>query len=120
MQFRIGARARNFFLISCGVLVVFSLGRRVWKNLEGVRRIAALKKEISCLIEENKRLKRELERRESLEFVEREAREKLGMVREGEKMVVLPRGEGKEGGAPAFGPSRKVSYWREWARVFGW
>lgn len=118
---RIGAFVKKFSFAALSILVAISLGRRVWKNLEGMRRVSFLKNDISYLVIENERLKENLSERMSLEFVEKEAREKLGMVKEGEKVVILSEedGGGEEERA-VLGFSRKVSYWREWAGVFGW
>ena len=112
---------KTFFVVSL-VLVFSSLGRRVWKNLEGARRVSTLRESVSYLEGENKRLEGALSERAGLEFVEKEAREKLGMVKEGEKLVVLPdeNEPGMEEGGTVLDSAREIQYWREWVRVFGW
>lgn len=111
------AKMTLFLILS---LVALSLGRRVWKNLESARRIEGLGRELEAAKEKNKRLKAEFAEKEGLEFVEKEAREKLGMVREGEKVLILPKKEEEKEEASALGYSRKIPYWREWVGVFGW
>ncbi len=48
-------------------------------------------KRLAKLREENEQLRRELEYKRSPEFVEREIREKLGLVKKGEAIVILPK-----------------------------
>lgn len=109
----------KLFLALILVLSALSLGRKIWKNLEGARRIESLRKELEVAKEKNRRLGEELSEKESLEFVEKEAREKLGMVREGEKVLILPKKDERGKETATFGSSRETSHFREWGRVFG-
>ncbi|SHG43745.1 Septum formation initiator [Thermosyntropha lipolytica DSM 11003] len=77
-------------LVLCVVLLlpVVSRAKVVWE-LE--TRKKALEAQKAQLLEENKRLNEEYQRATSLENIERIAREKLGMVKEGEKPLVFYR-----------------------------
>ena len=99
-------------------LTLVSLGRSIWRDLEGARRVGELEEMTSQLAEEHETLVGELQRRQSLEFVEEEAR-RLGMVREGEKVLILPGGGGVDGGREEANVAESVLHWREWLRVFG-
>ena len=112
--------AKKIFLVVALALAVFSLGRRIWKNLEGARRVSTLKDDVRYLEGENKRLKDALSERTGLEFVEKEAREKLGMVKKGEKLVVLPNQESGGEEIAVADTLRGLPHWQEWLGVFGW
>jgi len=101
-----------------GSLALISLGRSIWGDLEGARRVGKLEEITSQLAEENKTLERELQRRQSLEFVEEEAR-RLGMVKEGERVLILPGDGGVDEGHEQDDIAESVLHWREWVRVFG-
>ena len=101
-----------------GSLILISLGRSIWRDLEGARRVGELEEITSQLAEENEALAGELQRRQSLEFVEEEAR-RLGMVREGEKVLILPGGGGVDEVGGEDSVAESVVHWREWLRVFG-
>ena len=78
-----------------------------------------MREELRAAKGKNEGLKAELSEKEGLGFVEREARGKLGMARVGEKVLILPKKGGEGEGTTVLGSSRKASYFREWARVFG-
>lgn len=109
----------KIFLALILFLSALSFGRKIWKNLERARRIGNLREEFEAAKEKNRKLEEALEEVGSLEFVEKEAREKLGMVRVGEKVLILPKKEGEKEETVVLGSSRKISYFREWVRVFG-
>jgi len=102
------------------LLIAISLGRGLWKNLESAHRVEILRRELASAQKENERLKSELSEKESLEFVEKTARESLGMVKEGEKVLILPRAGSGGKKERTFGSYGRAVCWREWLKVFGW
>ncbi|MBO8159761.1 septum formation initiator family protein [Thermosyntropha sp.] len=79
---------KKILIIALCFFLLFPVGSRVktvWKLNERKKELEAIKAE---LVTENKRLKEEYEKARSLENIERIAREKLGMVKEGEKPLV--------------------------------
>ncbi len=72
-------------------------------------------RELTGLQETNKRLQDSLTDIKGEDYVERVARDKLGMVREGEMMVILPDREPKaqKSGSDEAGPN-----WKKWVRLF--
>ena len=79
-----------------GLLVVVQLSRSLINMYGRGGRVKELAAEVGGLEQEKQELEREKEFRESLEFVEREARDKLRMVKEGEHILVLPGEQNKE------------------------
>lgn len=69
------------------------------------------------LQEENEQLKRRLEEVHTPFFVEKEAREKLGMVREGETVVLMDVGKNEEEGRIGRG-EEMVPNWKQWWQLF--
>lgn len=108
----------KFILILILVLGALSLGRSIWRNLGGARRVERLREELAAAQRRNGSLNNELAEKEGLAFVEKEAREKLGMVKAGEKVVVIPKEEGMAGSVVVKNTAPRVYYWREWLRVF--
>ena len=111
---------RYAFSVVVAVLVIISLVRMIWDNLEGLRRVKNLRNETQSLQEQNAQLKKEIEERKSLEYVEEEARRKIGMVKEGEKVFIYPdqgQVDSEENGPDYI--EGELCYWREWLNAFG-
>ena len=77
-------------VILVGLLIVVQLSRSIINMYGRGGRVKELAAEVAGLEKERQELEGEKEFRESLEFVEREARDKLRMVKEGERILVLP------------------------------
>lgn len=68
------------------------------------------------LRQENSDLKRDLEYKKSNEFAEGEIRNKLGLVKEGEQVFVVPK---KEEEKPSFAEaSEGEPNWQKWRKLF--
>jgi len=74
------------------LVVIFSanLIKSVLETRANLGRLDRLKKEVSKLASGVESLKREEEYKKSPEFLEREARDKLGLVKKDEKLLILP------------------------------
>ncbi len=86
-------RLRKFLtipLIILGLLVIIQLSRSIINIYGGGGRVGELAAEVVELQKEKEELEREKAFRQTQEFVEREARDKLRMVKDGERIVVLP------------------------------
>lgn len=79
-------------LAVAGLLLLFTSGKRGFlQQFKVHRKKAVLEKEIGALNQEKKRLTSEKESLDSLETIERIAREKYGMAKENEKVYrVVP------------------------------
>jgi len=71
------------------VVIVRQLGS-VWRLVKAGDRIKQAKTELSQLESDNLQLKQRLAQIDSPEFIEKEARDKLGLGREGETILILP------------------------------
>jgi cell division protein FtsB len=80
-----------------GLLLIFHLSRSIVGLYRSGGRVAGLVGEIAELEKEKERLEQERGFRQTDEFVEREARDKLRMIREGEKILVLPESDTRDG-----------------------
>ncbi len=111
------------YLLSAVVamLVAISLARMIWDNLESLRRVKNLRREAEILEHRNQELESALEERESLEYVEEQARGKIGMVKEGEKVFIYPDEDKdtEEGAVSADYIEGNLCYWCEWLNAFG-
>jgi len=90
-------RSRWFLLV--GILLVgyafFVLGKMVWMNYQRDQEIKNLAKDIQAIEQENQKLSDFIAFFQTDTFKEKEAREKLGVVKPGEKVLVFP--DNKEG-----------------------
>lgn len=80
--------------------------------------ILQMQKQVQSDQEENKKLKQQLQETSQSGFVEEEARNKLFMVKPGEKMVLIPSSliASSSGGMSV--PSGSVSSWQQWWNLF--
>lgn len=103
-------------LILVGLYIAISLSYSVydvWKRRDVVRE---RQDELSQVQAENKRLKQELGEAETPEFIEREARDKLGLAKPGETVVIIdgqPTASDEAQARTADLPS-----WKVWWRLF--
>ena len=86
------ARLNKSLAIST-VLLIISAGfiTGTFKIVQGGKRLIDTKKELTALKQEKERLEAEAEYRRSPEFVEKEARNKLNMVKPGEEVYLKPK-----------------------------
>lgn len=112
-------RMVRFIVIVVSIVMVINLSRSIW-DLWRRRDVLGERQEVLRRVEEeNRRLQSELEYAQSPEFVEQEARNRLGLGREGEEVVLLPKSqipnpniqtnEEKEENLPN---------WKKWWRLF--
>jgi cell division protein FtsB len=109
---------RNILLVLgliVGLLLIVNSTKRLLTFRTTAQKVADAEARLEKTRTENKALKEELEYKESQEFREKEIRDKLGLAREGEAVVVLPKGEG--GGQAAEGKPGKRN-WEKWRDLF--
>ncbi len=91
-------RSRWFLIL--GLLLVgysfFVLGKMVWQNYKVNQQIKSLESEIANIENENQKLSDLIAYFQTETFKEKEAREKLGLVKPGEKVLVFPQNEKNE------------------------
>ncbi len=83
--------SRVFIIIGICFLVFigFSLGKETYRNYQIEKEIQALEEEISSIEKNNDNLTHLIEYFKTESYQEKEARQKLGLQKEGEKVVVI-------------------------------
>ena len=74
-----------FVLLS---FVLYSFGLQIIKMQENVHTMAKIQAQITSIEKQNIQLKKEIQRFQTNGYIEREAREKLGLVKPGEKVII--------------------------------
>lgn len=74
------------FLI--GLFVLYSFGVQVVQMQQNVQTMKSIQKQIDALEDQNSGLRKDIKRLKTNAYIERQAREKLGLVKPGEKMIV--------------------------------
>ena len=117
-------KRRRIILVVLVVGVYFIVA--LWRNLGDFSgldgRVSEVEDEVSELRRENEELKRLSEKTTSDEFVEQEIRDKLGLVKPGEKVVILPGEYIDDGGGfvESSEPSevKELENWKKWWNLF--
>lgn len=108
-----------FLVILLGLYLVFTLGRQVYFLFRAKGRIAASEQKLSQVQAEQEKFKKELEYRNSEAFIEEEARNRLGLAKEGETVVVLPEKlQAKDQEAPNTTDQKTSNILRWFERLF--
>lgn len=100
------------------ILLIIGIGiiRSVY-SLSQKRGIVTQRQQVlSRLIAKNKQLQEELKEATSPAFVEQQARDKLGLVREGETVVIMDKSQNSE-----LRPQenlKELPSWKQWWRLF--
>ena len=96
------------------LLLVISLTRSVVTLLQKRQIVVRQREELARLQEANAKLNEALSQAETPEYIEREAREKLGLVKDGETVVILP----KINDQSSISNTQQGSYWQQWWGLF--
>jgi len=103
-------------------LLLIFIGRAIIKEKKGQgetrQAITSLQSEIGQLEDQNMELASMIKYLRSNEFVEREAREKLSMQKEGEKVVIIPQTQGIVAGINTQADENTSNYIRWWRYFF--
>lgn len=108
-------------LLIVSILLIISMGRNIASLLSRADTIEEARERVEELKKEQAELLQVKERVESEEFIEKEAREKLGLAKSGETVVVLPDEEILRRIAPNFEQEEfveKLPIWKRWVRMF--
>ena len=107
------------------LLFVFSLFLSLYRNISKIKaadlRIEQARGRVDKLKKENERLEAELNKVQSVQFVEKQIRDKLGLAKEGEIIVILPEDEILRKLAPKTVEEESVlpdPNWRIWLNLF--
>ncbi len=117
---RLGKYA-NYFLLAVSILLIVSLARNILKINRANEKIEVEEKMVQDLMGENEELKSTLEKLKSEEYKERQLRDRLGLAKEGEIIVVLPDEEILRKLAPKSQVEEEVlpdPNWKRWLNLF--
>lgn len=103
-------------------LVLISSTIKSFKRIrEGDALIEKTKVRLEKINQENKKLAEQLQISQSEEFVEKQMRDKLGLAKEGEIIIVLPEPDIVKKLAPTLPKSEEVKLkpnWQKWLELF--
>ncbi|MBI2011254.1 septum formation initiator family protein [Candidatus Daviesbacteria bacterium] len=102
------------------ILVIISLGRQIIGALQAGDRLDTTTERLVRLQQENRLLKEKLKDTQRLDFIEEQARDKLGLAKENEVIVIIPESEVKKVLSLNKGKEEiKLSNWQGWLKLFG-
>ena len=98
-------------------LLIFSSGQTALKTWQSRQRLVNLELELAETQRENEELNNEVRQRGGLNYVEKEARDRLNMVKKGEHLVILPNPKEVLGGMTqnlSLEVVEPMPVWRQW------
>ena len=99
----------------------FSLLKSISKIVGSNQKILDEQKKVETLKKENSVLNKELQFAQSPQFIESQARDKLGLAKKGEMVVVLPDEKILKSLAPKMPIEKKIELdpvWKKWLKLF--
>ena len=106
----------NWFLIFISLSLIVSVVRSFWSLSKGKRVIQETEEKLETTREQQEDLKRQLARSQSPNFIEKQAREKLNLGKEGEIILILPPISPIEEPTPT--PIENLPNWQKWVKIF--
>lgn len=119
--FKILGKFSSYLLIVFTVLLAFSLIKNITNITKANDRIVSKEKKVEGLRRENYDLEKKLTSVKSEEFIEKQLRDKLGLAREGEIVVILPDEETLRKLAPKYAEEEEElppPNWKKWLKLF--
>lgn len=114
-------RLSNYLLLFFLVLLFLSLVRNTFRINKAKDKVQKAEERLEKLREEKEELELKLKFVKSEEFIEKQVRDKLGLVREGEIVVILPEDEIVKKFAPLHYEEEEVlpdPNWKKWMQLF--
>lgn len=111
----------HWLLLGVTVLLCVTLVKSITKNLDINKRIADEKAKVAKMQQDNAALAQQILEVQSQEYIEKQLRDKLGMAKPGEIVVVLPDTATLEKLAPHVEepvPSLPDPNWKKWLKLF--
>lgn len=101
----------KLIVLGVGLLLAIKLSLNIWRLWKTGDKVTQAQAQLEQVKREQEELRSKLAYAQSPEFVEREAREKLGYGREGEIIVILPELEASSNQSTTISESPP---WRQW------
>ena len=113
-------RLTTGILLIFGLYLIVSFSRDIFNLFQKGKEVEKEQLKLEELQIKNEELKRQLEYVKSAEFLEKEAREKLGLAREGEVVVILPENleELISANQPKISVNQEIPNWKKWLKLF--
>lgn len=114
-------RSLKFIFVGLFVLLTISLIRNIMKISQAGKRIDEANLRVEELKEENLKLSKRLDEVQSQAYIEKELRDKLGLVRQGETILVLPEEDIIRSLAPKLVEEEETlpePNWKKWLKLF--
>jgi cell division protein FtsB len=111
----------NYLLIFIFLLMFISLIRNILRVVESNKRIEKAQDQVEKLKKENEELEEKLAVTKSEGFIEKQLRDKLGLAKEGEIVIVLPDEKILETLAPSLEEEEETlpdPNWKKWLKLF--
>jgi len=111
----------HYALLIVVLLLGFTLVKNILKNVEIKKRIATERARVEKLKQDNADLTQKLTEIQSQEYIEKQLRDKLGLAKEGEIVVVLPDTTTLEKLAPEVPIEQETlpdPNWKKWIHLF--
>lgn len=111
----------NIVFIVISLLMLASLSRNIIKVREAKERLKEKEEYIEKIRGENEELSQKVAIFKSEEFIEKQLRDKLGLAKEGETIVVLPDEETIKKFAPSDEKEEEIlpdPNWKKWFKLF--
>jgi cell division protein FtsB len=103
-------------IILFGLYLIVSFSRDIWGLLNKTKEIDKEQQKLEDLKADNVNLKQQLEYVKSDAFVEKEARDKLGMAKDGEAVVLMPENVSKTSEDQI--QQEEAPNWKKWWQLF--
>lgn len=104
----------NLIILVLGLFLIVNITRSIWEFLRAGDKIKETEEQVAQLRFKNDELKKKLSEVQSPVYLEKIAREKLGLAKEGEIVVILPPN-------PSASPSadgENLPNWQKWWNLF--
>ncbi|MDO8583116.1 MAG: septum formation initiator family protein [bacterium] len=96
------------------LIIINNLVRSIYDIWQKKDFVSEAQRELDFQKQENQRLKSQLSYSQTSEFIEKEARDKLFMVKQGEKRVLIPKEQEKL----AQDKGENLPNWQQWWNLF--
>jgi len=111
----------SIFLALLAITFLFSLLRTIPKISGAKKSIEEARLRVENLKKENEELEKQLETAKSQVYIEKQLRDKLGLAKEGEIIVILPDADTLRKLAPEIPEEEETlpdPTWRKWMKLF--
>ncbi|MBI4999588.1 septum formation initiator family protein [Candidatus Gottesmanbacteria bacterium] len=111
------SRLINIIILIIGLFLIVNLTRSIIDLLKSGDRIKEAEEKVAQLRLKNEELKKKLVEVQSPFFLEKIAREKLGLAKEGEVVVILPLNPTQSVGSGQ-AQNETLPNWQKWLKLF--